>query len=96
MICRFCLEEGTEEDFIAPCNCDGSMKHVHTVCLEKWVETSKSKTCNVCNSKYNLLIVNINDLEEPPEPSRLEKCFEISTCIFIRLCVVCLVLIVFI
>ena len=32
--CRYCLEETGE--LIAPCQCSGSTKWVHSECLERW------------------------------------------------------------
>ena len=41
--CRICLQEGDfngENPLINPCNCTGSVKYVHLICLRKWL-TSK-------------------------------------------------------
>ena len=41
--CRICLQEGDfngENPLINPCNCTGSVKSVHLICLRKWL-TSK-------------------------------------------------------
>ncbi len=41
--CRICLQEGDfngENPLINPCNCTGSVKYIHLICLRKWL-TSK-------------------------------------------------------
>lgn len=97
MNCRFCLESGHESEFLSPCACDGSMKYVHTECLSKWIATSKSDTCNVCKSKYNLVIINIDkeeDLEE--EMAEEPSCLDFSIWVLIRFAIVVFIVIVFI
>lgn len=39
-MCRICLLEGAGEDdpLIAPCNCKGSIEHVHVKCLRHWIK----------------------------------------------------------
>ena len=50
MSCRICLEEtGT---FIHPCRCKGSAGNVHSICLQKWIDESKSNECEICNEEY--------------------------------------------
>jgi E3 ubiquitin-protein ligase DOA10 len=52
MSCRICFEsEGT---LYHPCKCDGSVKHVHEACLERWIQTRHSTTdqCELCKSPY--------------------------------------------
>eukprot|EP00439_Symbiodinium_sp_Y106_P006531 s4461_g1.t1 len=34
--CRFCLEEGSAEEFIIPCKCEGTSRFVHESCLRRW------------------------------------------------------------
>jgi hypothetical protein len=52
--CRICLEsDGT---FITPCNCKGTIKYVHSYCLNKW-RTSNSSAyykCDLCHYHYSL------------------------------------------
>lgn len=42
--CRICLGEASTPDnpFIAPCACDGSMKHIHLQCLREWLKSKLS------------------------------------------------------
>ncbi len=41
--CRYCLCEETKENYIQPCNCEGSLKYVHNSCLGEWIKSSKKK-----------------------------------------------------
>ncbi|CAG9333531.1 unnamed protein product [Blepharisma stoltei] len=37
-VCRICFcESEPENPLIAPCNCTGSVKHIHLQCLQKWL-----------------------------------------------------------
>ncbi|WFD01017.1 hypothetical protein MYAM1_003777 [Malassezia yamatoensis] len=56
--CRICLEEGvTDKDPLrSPCECRGSMKYVHTSCLNQWRSVSQRSSsatgCDQCGTKY--------------------------------------------
>jgi RING-variant domain len=54
-ICRICLESETQEStLISPCQCSGSMKHVHEKCLKVWIASRNlnllSLKCDICQS----------------------------------------------
>lgn len=53
-ICRICLMEDNEEDnpLINPCNCIGSVRFIHILCLRRWL---KSK---ITTKNFNFLMVN--------------------------------------
>lgn len=57
-ICRICLCSDNEDDFIAPCRCNGSSRLVHTACLSEWVERTENPfaktTCTVCETPYTM------------------------------------------
>ena len=98
MNCRFCLEAGHESEFLSPCACDGSMKYVHTECLSKWIATSKSDRCNVCKSKYDFVIINLDKEDDLEEDMGQESptCLDVTTWICVRFTIVVLMIIVFI
>ncbi|KAG8566709.1 hypothetical protein GDO81_013345 [Engystomops pustulosus] len=60
-LCRICLMGGetTENHLIAPCQCSGSLKYVHTECFKKWLlakiksgaELNTVRTCEMCKEK---------------------------------------------
>ncbi|KAM3921540.1 uncharacterized protein RB166_010943 [Leptodactylus fuscus] len=60
-LCRICLMggESTENHLIAPCQCSGSLKYVHTECMKKWLlakiksgaELNMVRTCEMCKEK---------------------------------------------
>ena len=50
--CRICLEDSDGGPLLSVCNCDGSCKHVHRDCLQKWIETSQSTRCELCLAEY--------------------------------------------
>lgn len=51
-ICRICHEGDSREELTAPCTCSGSMRLVHRSCLEKWLSSSNSDTCEICHYKF--------------------------------------------
>lgn len=71
-ICRFCLEEKTDQrnPLIAPCDCKGSIEFIHLLCLNRWrmgnVEDNY-EFCNLCNSPY--ILDPEYSLEPIPGPS---------------------------
>lgn len=57
--CRICLEESPREsEFITPCACAGTMRHVHSACLEEWRRHSAGtewvRRCRECGTPYRL------------------------------------------
>lgn len=60
--CRICFDNNTTENpFITPCRCAGSVKFVHEECLKTWIlsqETDLSTSeCEVCKVKYKMKFV---------------------------------------
>ena len=54
--CKICLEIDKIENFISPCDCKGSIKHIHMICLKNSIKYSKdSSKCDLCNYKYNYI-----------------------------------------
>uniref|UniRef100_A0A914CPR1 RING-CH-type domain-containing protein n=1 Tax=Acrobeloides nanus TaxID=290746 RepID=A0A914CPR1_9BILA len=50
--CRICFDENKQKDLIAPCDCNGSIKYVHSKCLKKWCDYIGSETCDICGISY--------------------------------------------
>ena len=62
--CRICLEAGTRNDFIAPCQCRGGSKWVHRDCLNRWRSTREDRAfskCTECLAQYKLVCLVEND-----------------------------------
>jgi hypothetical protein len=61
-ICRLCWGEAEEDDqLLSPCNCSGSLKWIHTHCLQDWQRTLRSQgqgrrahICELCKTPYRL------------------------------------------
>lgn len=54
-ICRICHCEGdAETPLIAPCYCAGSLRYVHQSCLQQWIKSSDTKSCELC--KFNFIM----------------------------------------
>jgi len=72
--CRVCLQEGSslEDPLLAPCQCRGSIRHVHLDCLKHWVRdrlgisngdapfvvggNTSSLSCELCKTAYQTRI----------------------------------------
>ncbi|KAK4472616.1 hypothetical protein MN116_003852 [Schistosoma mekongi] len=53
--CRICLGSTDFEDLISPCHCTGTIGIVHLRCLEKWLNLSRLRTCEICGYKFEVL-----------------------------------------
>nr|CAG4638063.1 EOG090X0DX7 [Chydorus sphaericus] len=52
-ICRIChCEAEIEAPLVAPCSCAGSLKFVHQGCLQRWVQSSDMKNCELCKYPF--------------------------------------------
>ena len=54
--CYICRTSGMHgrSDLISPCECKGSISHVHRHCLEEWLDAQPAAplACTVCNAGY--------------------------------------------
>jgi hypothetical protein len=54
-ICRIChCEAAADMPLIMPCYCNGSLKFVHQKCLQMWIKSSQTRSCEVC--RYNFVM----------------------------------------
>lgn len=53
--CRICMSQivDTSQDASTPCICQGSIKYVHTSCLEEWIKQSGAIECEICHEMYS-------------------------------------------
>lgn len=49
--CRICLMEDGD-DFVSPCNCIGTLRHVHAGCLARWCRETGVTTCELCHGHF--------------------------------------------
>ena len=58
-ICRICMEAPQGLEFIVPCKCQGSLKHVHEVCLKVWIISRHPRLerprCELCNEYFAIV-----------------------------------------
>ena len=71
--CRFCLSDENCEDnpLVSPCNCMGSMKNVHLLCMQEWLRSKmqikqnkvcttflwKKFECELCKTPFSCFII---------------------------------------
>ena len=48
--CRICFDCGG--NLLSPCECRGSLGHVHFECLCNWIHSSGKTDCTICKSDY--------------------------------------------
>jgi len=60
--CKICFDvETKEKQLIHPCNCQGSMKYIHAVCLKLWLGDRdivlNPPSCEICKHTYKINFV---------------------------------------
>lgn len=62
-VCRYCLGNDNEEKnpLVAPCRCKGSMRYVHTECLEMWRSLGREALdkCTMCQYRYEYPLFDV-------------------------------------
>uniref|UniRef100_T1JSE6 RING-CH-type domain-containing protein n=1 Tax=Tetranychus urticae TaxID=32264 RepID=T1JSE6_TETUR len=51
--CRICLQPDNLRNLIIPCECKGSQKYAHKICLKQWMDIKHSDRCSVCKEPYS-------------------------------------------
>lgn len=49
MTCRICYEP---DNLTSVCKCDGSVKWVHIQCIQKWIDVSQRRNCELCHEPF--------------------------------------------
>jgi hypothetical protein len=70
LVCRFCLESKTtkKNPLLEPCECRGSIRYVHEVCLTRWRRQDPARNaelCRLCMTAYKIL--ELTALENIPD-----------------------------
>jgi hypothetical protein len=70
LVCRFCLESKTtkKNPLLEPCECRGSIRYVHEVCLTRWRRQDPARNaelCRLCMTAYK--IFGLQALEHIPD-----------------------------
>ena len=51
--CRICLEgEDTNRSLMKVCKCERHFEHVHSKCIENWIELTNNEFCEMCKVKF--------------------------------------------
>eukprot|EP00418_Pyrodinium_bahamense_P028829 CAMPEP_0179145828 /NCGR_PEP_ID=MMETSP0796-20121207/70384_1 /TAXON_ID=73915 /ORGANISM="Pyrodinium bahamense, Strain pbaha01" /LENGTH=160 /DNA_ID=CAMNT_0020846257 /DNA_START=22 /DNA_END=499 /DNA_ORIENTATION=+ len=71
MTCRICMETEPASDLCSPCLCRGSMKYVHSQCLQRWRSASTNQhsryRCEQCQYPYSLSRIGASDFMLKPQ-----------------------------
>lgn len=54
--CRICKSGKRAGLLVSPCQCKGSMGHVHRLCLEHWLNCSSRRSCEVCSQEFTVTL----------------------------------------
>ena len=53
--CRIChCEAEPGAPLISPCVCSGSLKYVHQACLQQWIKSADTKSCELCKYDFEM------------------------------------------
>lgn len=55
LVCRICQTNTVQEPLISPCNCKGTLAHVHLTCLERWLNETSRNYCELCMFRFNAI-----------------------------------------
>lgn len=54
-VCRIChCESEPGAPLISPCICSGSLKWVHQACLQQWIKSADTKSCELCKFDFSM------------------------------------------
>lgn len=62
--CRICQEEDPVDNLESPCACNGSLKFVHRMCVQRWCNEKGDTICEICHMHYQ---PNYMVIRPPPE-----------------------------
>ncbi|NWI50877.1 MARH3 ligase, partial [Calyptomena viridis] len=51
-ICRICHEGSSQENLLSPCKCSGTLGTIHRSCLEHWLSSSNTSSCELCHFRF--------------------------------------------
>lgn len=57
--CRICLEEISGKEFISLCECKGTLKYMHSMCLRRWIIEKTKVKCFVDRNVIYLKVKNL-------------------------------------
>ncbi|KAL0488185.1 E3 ubiquitin-protein ligase MARCH6 [Acrasis kona] len=64
-LCRICRQGGTMmRPLYHPCNCSGSIRHVHEDCLIQWINHSNNQTCELCRQQFHFTNIYADNAPE--------------------------------
>ncbi|XP_043282761.1 E3 ubiquitin-protein ligase MARCHF2-like [Venturia canescens] len=52
--CRICYDTNPLIPITFPCKCKGTMGAIHLACLERWLEESNRKSCELCGHEFEV------------------------------------------
>ena len=50
--CRVCFETTDQNQMISPCDCSGTMAHIHIQCLKNTIEKNGEEKCRICGQNW--------------------------------------------
>ncbi|XP_047117563.1 E3 ubiquitin-protein ligase MARCHF2-like isoform X1 [Schistocerca piceifrons] len=55
VVCRICHDDDKTGMLICPCDCLGALGLIHISCLEKWLSTSNTDKCEICQFRFKIV-----------------------------------------
>ncbi|XP_061119300.1 E3 ubiquitin-protein ligase MARCHF3-like [Conger conger] len=53
-MCRICHEGSVQEELLSPCECAGTLGTIHRSCLEQWLSSSSTSSCELCHFQFSV------------------------------------------
>lgn len=53
-MCRICLSTSDKDLLPCPCQCLGSIGHIHERCLKRWKFIKNDSFCEICRARFNI------------------------------------------
>jgi len=55
-VCRICHceSEPGSAPLISPCACAGTLRYVHQSCLQQWIKSANTKSCELCKLNFQM------------------------------------------
>lgn len=54
-VCRIChCEAEPNAPLLSPCSCSGTLKYVHQSCLQQWIKSANTKSCELCKIDFKM------------------------------------------
>ena len=84
MTCRICLDP--EPPLVSACACSGTCEFVHQECVQKWVDVSGARKCELCLTPYKKGLVTFPKRRRCRSPNPITDNEMVGLSTFVGIC----------